>query len=229
MVDSDVTKNIWETDAEVRAKMQQLQTIRPDLGLDVPYSFVFFLMANMDVVMCEGRGWGRTGAHTIGHNTDGYGIAGMGNFELATNVSPYTPTINLFLSQVAEQAPNVKEAVDEHQMFSATACCGHYLRQVLSQMKVKVLQAPPQPPPPPPPPVEEQEVVLVRVDGKRPVFAFNGCYFDHVVSGAAATAAYGKDWSKKVVLIKPADKGNIMHPQGNKNLPVHYAQGDAFQ
>ena len=44
IIDSDATKNLWTNLAEVKAKMRQLQVIRPDLGMDVPYNFVMFLM-----------------------------------------------------------------------------------------------------------------------------------------------------------------------------------------
>ena len=62
--------------------MRQLQTIREqDLGADVPYSMVAFCMANGDLVLGEGRGLERSGAHTRGHNTSALGIAFQGNFE----------------------------------------------------------------------------------------------------------------------------------------------------
>ena len=79
--DSDSTPNIWETEAEMKKRMRGLQTIRPDLGLDVPYNFVAFLMANGDLNICEGRGEDRTGAHTKGHNTRAIAVSFAGNFE----------------------------------------------------------------------------------------------------------------------------------------------------
>ena len=36
IIDSDATPNLWETESEVFEKMKRLQTIRPDLGDDVP-------------------------------------------------------------------------------------------------------------------------------------------------------------------------------------------------
>ncbi len=81
VVDSDSTINEWEQLGEVTARMQQLQAIRPDLGLDVPYSIVAFCMSNGDLLLCEGRGLYRTGAHTAGHNRSALGIAFQGNFQ----------------------------------------------------------------------------------------------------------------------------------------------------
>ena len=78
---SDSSPNIWETDKEVFKQMQKLQTIRPKLGKDVPYNFVAFLLKNGQVLICEGRGEDRTGAHTKGHNTKGIAVSFAGNFE----------------------------------------------------------------------------------------------------------------------------------------------------
>lgn len=79
--DSDSTPNIWETEAEMKSRMRKLQVIRPDLGLDVPYNFVAFVMSNGDLNICEGRGEDRTGAHTKGHNTKSIAVSFAGNFE----------------------------------------------------------------------------------------------------------------------------------------------------
>ena len=99
VVDPDATPNLWETENKVFGRMVQLQTIRPDLGLDVPYNFVIFLMAGnpASIYVCEGRGEDRSGAHTRGHNTTGIGIALEGNFELAFDIGPFVPLISRFL------------------------------------------------------------------------------------------------------------------------------------
>lgn len=82
MIDSDDSPNIWETDTEVFAMMRRLQVVRrADLGADVPYNFVVFLMQNGKVIICEGRGEDRSGAHTKGHNTKAIGVCFAGDFE----------------------------------------------------------------------------------------------------------------------------------------------------
>lgn len=83
MIDrDDATKNIWESDAEIFANMRQLQTVRgPDLGYDVPYSFVAYIGPDGGLTICEGRGEDRTGAHSKGHNTAAIGISFAGDFE----------------------------------------------------------------------------------------------------------------------------------------------------
>lgn len=82
ITDNDATPNEWEDLNEVRRRMRVLQTIREaELGADVPYSMVAFCMANGELVLCEGRGLDRSGAHTKGHNESALGIAIQGNFE----------------------------------------------------------------------------------------------------------------------------------------------------
>lgn len=95
MIDADASPNRWSSLAEVRAKQRQLQTIRPDLGLDLPYNGVCFAMEPqfrhegrpVDLVLCEGRGLTRSGAHTAGRdrfgdywNVSGIAICWQGNF-----------------------------------------------------------------------------------------------------------------------------------------------------
>jgi hypothetical protein len=72
---------------DVGAYMRALQTARPDLGLDVPYSFVVFNgPGEFDYTVAEGRGFDRTGAHTQGgYNSTAYGCALAGDY---TNVAP---------------------------------------------------------------------------------------------------------------------------------------------
>lgn len=96
IIDNDATPNVWEHLDEIEAKMRQLQVIRPDLGLDVPYNDVGFLMAGGKLVVCEGRGQDRTGAHTHGHNTEGYALALQGNFELARDLLAWIPAISRY-------------------------------------------------------------------------------------------------------------------------------------
>jgi hypothetical protein len=79
--DNDASPNEFEDLNEVKSRMRVLQTIRPDLGKDVPYSMVAFCMADGQLVLCEGRGLDRSGAHTRGHNESALGIAFQGNFQ----------------------------------------------------------------------------------------------------------------------------------------------------
>jgi hypothetical protein len=103
MIDSgDDTPNIWESEDEVFHMMRRLQTVRPDLGLDVPYSFVAFMTSeNSGLYICEGRGEDRVGAHTKGHNTAAIGISFSGDFENKpvepVEVAARMPLLSFFL------------------------------------------------------------------------------------------------------------------------------------
>lgn len=150
IVDSDATKNVWETLDEVKAKMQQLQTIRPDLGLDVPYNFVGFLMADGTLIVCEGRGLHRTGAHTYDHNTSGIALSMQGNFQLATDLTPYLPLISLFWGWAKAACPNLgskrpkRAPVYGHRDLAPkaepTACPGQVLYAALPQLTFAVAE-----------------------------------------------------------------------------------------
>jgi hypothetical protein len=87
----------WDGDGHLRGDlddikryMRQLQHARPDLGDEVPYSWVVFHGEHdADCVVAEGRGFGVTGAHTVGYNSSRYGVAYAGN----ASVDPITPGI----------------------------------------------------------------------------------------------------------------------------------------
>lgn len=153
----DKSPNIWETISEVYQNMRKLQTIRKEtLGADVPYNFVAYFMAKKNgVVICEGRGEDRTGAHTKGHNTEGIGIAFAGDFEDKTVAGieflQRMHLISVFLGWLKYSAshPNYgtysrmknlgslrpdNRVVFCHQDFKATACPGKKLKPHLTQL-----------------------------------------------------------------------------------------------
>lgn len=153
---SDSSPFLWETLSEVYQNMRTLQTIRPDLGHDVPYNFVVYLMAKKNgLVVCEGRGEDRSGAHTKGHNTEGLGIAFAGNFDEETvpgvevgkrlyllsgflgwlKYAPNHPDYGTFraMKHLGTMRP-VDRAVYVHQDFKRTACPGKRAIPHLSQL-----------------------------------------------------------------------------------------------
>lgn len=142
IVDSDVTKNRWETLDEVKYWMKRLQKIRPDLGLDVPYNFVMFLMADGTIVVCEGRGFDRTGAHTYAHNTRGMATALQGNFQLSINLTPYLPIVSRWwgyqkydmgMENLGTTKP-LNGSVFGHLDFTSTSCPGSNLYSQLPKL-----------------------------------------------------------------------------------------------
>ena len=125
---------------EIVAYMRRLRTTRPDLGADVPYSFVVFAQANpADSIVAEGRGWQRTGAHTAGENSSSYGVAFAGNAE----TEPITPGVLDGIRFVGRGLvdPFAARPTLGHRDHKATACPGANLYAHMSE-----IQPPFQPP-----------------------------------------------------------------------------------
>lgn len=146
IVDSDATPNVWESLEEVGAKMRQLQSVRPDLGLDVPYSFVAFCMSDGGLVIAEGRGLDRSGAHTSGHNRSALAVSFQGNFE----AGPLPDTMDDRLGALGEWLRELREegAFDNlgssrpadrqvwgHRDVKATSCPGQLLFDRLGMIR----------------------------------------------------------------------------------------------
>jgi hypothetical protein len=120
----------------VEAYMRRLQRARPDLGNEVPYTFLLFAGAtDSTCVIAEGRGMGRTGAHTAGLNSSRIAIAVAGNTDAD---APMTAgMVAGFRWVCATQLANPDGAVPTigHQQappyfqggtnLNATACPGH--------------------------------------------------------------------------------------------------------
>lgn len=114
--------------------MQRLQVARPDLGLDVPYSFVVFEgLTPADAVICYGRGQYRTGAHTAGYNSTAWGIALAGDY---TNIAPTAGMleairlIGRWLADPTNAMPTLG-----HKDTVATACPGALAYPLLDQVQ----------------------------------------------------------------------------------------------
>ena len=147
VVDDDATANEWETLDEVKRKMRQLQTIRAkDLGADVPYSMVAFCMTNGDLMLCEGRGIDRSGAHTAGQNTPALGISFQGDFENQPppkRLDAHLAALSGWLRRLREEEgfvnlgserPATRE-VFAHQDVKPTDCPGKHILSRLTQIR----------------------------------------------------------------------------------------------
>jgi hypothetical protein len=125
--------------------MRSLQRSRPDLGLDVPYSVVGFVMRNGDLVLAEGRGLDREGAHTPGHNRSGIAVSFQGNFE----TRPGPPDSNTILEGLGSWLRRLRQTggfanlgdshppgrdVFGHRDVGQTACPGQHLFNSLNQI-----------------------------------------------------------------------------------------------
>ena len=149
IIDNDATPNLWTNLAEVKAKMRQLQKIRPDLGSEVPYSFVLFLMEDGSLIVCEGRGTRRTGAHTIGHNSEWLGQAFEGDFENFTqDIRRWIPRVNHWNYWLRKEGcVNLRPPFNVHQDVSQTACPGSEVisrRELFSYAELVTVAPPPE-------------------------------------------------------------------------------------
>lgn len=154
--DGDETPNEWESKDRVFARMRSLQTIRPDLGLDVPYNFVAFLFGDSKLMICEGRGEDRSGAHTKGHNTPAIAVSFAGNFEDISIAKPAltkrVPLLSNFLGWLKHDPSHPDygtfdpmERLDSlkpngrnvwyHSDVKQTACPGKHLEAVLDDVE----------------------------------------------------------------------------------------------
>ena len=152
--DDDATPNRWESVAEIIPKMQRLQTVRPDLGLDVPYSYVTFLMKythKTGLILCEGRGPYRRGAHTSYHNRTGRAMAIEGNLQLGEPIEEYVEMLSWAWGWIKEEhglrnLGNAKPVnggvIFGHQDFYATACPGRNMMAVIADITLTAYVAP---------------------------------------------------------------------------------------
>lgn len=151
----DNTPNLWTDIDEVKYRMRQLQTIRPDLGLDVPYNYVVFFMEDGRVILCEGRGAHRRAAHTRYHNRTGVGIAIQGNLQLSVDVGRFVQQLSWVWGYVKydeglRNLGNVKpdgRAIFGHLDFrdpndtrTWTVCPGASLMAVISRIRIEQYQ-----------------------------------------------------------------------------------------
>lgn len=103
--------------------MRRLQHARPDLGDEVPYSFVGFEGAtDGEVIVAEGRGFGVTGAHTIGYNSTRYGYALAGDYTNHAPTSGQWEGARLIGRQLDD--PINAQPTLEHRDVYATQCPG---------------------------------------------------------------------------------------------------------
>lgn len=123
--DIDFDAPLQDRIGQADGHMRYIQTVRPDLGLDSPYSFVAIYIGGNDWVVCEGRGWYRTGAHTIGFNSSRYGVAYAGNSNDDT-LPDFRPVLDHIGSH--PECPTLTADFFDHQTVYETACWGNHLR-----------------------------------------------------------------------------------------------------
>ena len=146
IIDDDDTTNEFEDLDEVKRRMRELQTTRPDLGRDVPYNFVAFCMESGELVLGEGRGLDRSGAHTVGHNHSALAVSFQGNFEelpLPANLDAQLTGLGDWLRKRREQDGFVNLGTDRplgrevfgHRDIKATDCPGQQIFDRLARIR----------------------------------------------------------------------------------------------
>lgn len=131
------------------AHMRRLQSVRPDLGLEVPYSFVIFAgERSHDAVIGVGRGPGRKGRHTSGHNDTAYGVAWAANTETEKVTAGMVAAFRWVGSRYLVNALGAGRTIG-HSDVSATLCPGAYGKDVLSRLQPPFTTPEPQPIGPP--------------------------------------------------------------------------------
>lgn len=157
-IDSDATPNQWGSLLDCKRRMRFLRTVRPDLGEDIPYNDVSFLMEKQflgegGLVVCEGRGPGRRGAHTKYHNRTGYADAIDGNLEdFAIDLTPWLPQMSRYwgwtkyerehdfgkgVPNLGTVHPHDAEVWGHQQSGALTACPGIFMMSKLPQVTIE--------------------------------------------------------------------------------------------
>lgn len=146
IISREPSRNTWPDLAGVRSQMKILQVARAaDLGADVPYSFVVFILGSGELAICEGRGFDRSGAHTPGHNSSAFGIAIQGNFESEDPPAGFDQRLAELgdwlrqlqrdgFGRLGSRRPDGRD-VWAHLDVKATLCPGRYLFEKLDRIR----------------------------------------------------------------------------------------------
>lgn len=122
---------------DVKRYMRQLQAARPDLGSEVPYSFVPFPGEKPgDCIVAEGRGPGITGAHTKGQNSWTYGCAFPGNYETETPTPGQVAGVRWVGAKFLKHPLSAGVTLGHYQVpGESTACPGAHTKPLLDEMQ----------------------------------------------------------------------------------------------
>ncbi|KAF6306875.1 peptidoglycan recognition protein 2 [Rhinolophus ferrumequinum] len=117
--------------ARCAANMRSMQRYHQDTRgwNDIGYSFV----VGSDGYVYEGRGWDRVGAHTLGHNSRGFGVAFVGNYTAELPAEVALRTVRDVLPRCAVRAGFLRPdyALLGHRQLVRTACPGDALFHLL--------------------------------------------------------------------------------------------------
>lgn len=137
-IEPDDTPVIWSGRRAILDHQRRLAKMRPDLIDDIPYQLVGYFTAG-PLVIVEGLGLDRIGAHVAGKNTASVGFALAGNFETYEG----TPEIfehHCYEMRYAEQWCSWTFGRDlpwePHQAHDKTLCPGKYVLRLLEELRL---------------------------------------------------------------------------------------------
>lgn len=135
MIDYDHDKLIMDDTDDMERYMRALMTMRQgDLGPEIPYSFIVFESADPShSYVAEGRGFGRTGAHTQGENSSSYGVSLAGNFSIRNPTPGMLDGIRWVGSRLHDPARARKTL--GHRDHKFTECPGNHMYSLLPHVQ----------------------------------------------------------------------------------------------
>ncbi|CAL8105802.1 unnamed protein product [Calicophoron daubneyi] len=113
-----------------KARVQSIQNHHMNTNKwdDIGYSFLI----DGDGVVFQGRGWGVVGAHTKGYNSQGYGIAILGNFATASpSAEALESAKRLIAAGVSDGYLRSDYKVVGHRDVCSTECPGNALYSII--------------------------------------------------------------------------------------------------
>lgn len=126
---------------EAKARMRSAQAYHRSLGWgDIGYSWCVDYAGNI----YEGRGWNRTGAHTYGYNSKGYGICGL----FDSNVFPPSDEMSAAIAEITRTGIELGKITERPTIVAHrdrvpdTACCGDPMYLRLDDIRALVYEEP---------------------------------------------------------------------------------------
>ncbi len=129
-----------------KARMRSAQAYHASLGWgDIGYSWCVTDQGDA----YEGRGWGRSGAHTYGFNSKGYGICWLGDSNVTVPANLALEAIaGIIRTGIARSLITPNPTIVAHRdRVPDTSCCGDVMYAQLPRIRQLVAMAEPAPPP----------------------------------------------------------------------------------
>lgn len=204
-----------------KSRMRGAQAYHVSLGWgDIGYSFCVSDAGDV----YEGRGWNRSGAHTYGFNSRGYGVCWLGDSNVSRpSDSALRAIADLIKTGISlgKITPN-PTIVAHRDRVPDTSCCGDVMYSQLPQIRALVAGTGPTPAPAPTQPedlYEEEEMLVSMVDPNGTVIIVNGHQYTEM-PGPWDKAEQGM----RQMIAAGILKGN---PDGSPRLTQLNAQGFA--